>query len=273
MVFGSGFNRKQKLKDKLPQDQAFLQVLEDLSPRAGQAELNAYEQGALFIRVRQLELKPFKTSILNNLNFDLRLGNLVALVGSNGAGKSSLLRVLAGQELGFSGLYKLDNSSQLEHIKRNVSYLADSNYLQPNYSLRYYINLFSELYPDFSIKRALELCALLKIDSTLKLSKFSKGKLRCALLVLCFSRNTAVYLLDEPFVGLDALSRDIVLRQIFSSYYQSSLIVLSTHLITELEQYLDEILWLESGELKMHAHVDSLRESSSKSIEELLKDV
>lgn len=211
--------------------------------------------------------------VLDSVDFELPAGRIVGLLGPNGAGKTTILNTVMG-------LYRLD-SGEIQicgeaigyKSKRLMSYLPDTNHLfswmRVIDALRYYTDMF----PDFDMTRAKELCSLLEIDEKSRTQSLSKGELERVLIMLTFSRNVRLYLLDEPLGGIDPLSRKKIIKTIFSQLDSESTILISTHLVKDVETLLDDVLFLNKGKVIFADSADNIREIRGQSIEDCYMEV
>lgn len=210
---------------------------------------------------------------LRGMSINLESGKVIGLLGSNGSGKTTLIKILAGILKETSGSAYIDGIPVGPKTKGLVSYLPDKTYLDPSYSVQNVIDLFSDFYIDFDRNKAIEMLLRLKIDPKLKLRTLSKGTHEKVQLILVMSRQAKVYLLDEPIGGVDPAARDYILDTIITNYNPDASVLISTHLIYDIEPILDQVLFISNGEIVLSADVDDVRENQGKSIDQLFREV
>ncbi len=210
---------------------------------------------------------------LTNVSFGIGGGHIVGLLGPNGSGKTTLLKLLAGLLSPTAGTISIQGYPVGTASKSLVSYLPDHPYLDGRMKVRDMVALFADFYRDFDPKRAYGMLETLSIDPSKKLKSFSKGTKEKVQLILVMSRRAKLYLLDEPIAGVDPAARDYILQAILSNYEEDASILISTHLISDIENILDEVIFLKRGQIYTHASVDGLRQESGKSIDALFREV
>lgn len=209
---------------------------------------------------------------LNGAELDIERGKVIGLLGPNGSGKTTLIKILNGLIKPDSGSVRIDGAEPGTHTKSVISYLPDTTYFADWMHVSDMLELFCDFYEDFDQTKALEMCASLGIGTTDRLKEMSKGTKEKFQLILVMSRNAQLYLLDEPIAGVDPAARDYILDTIISNYNEEGTILISTHLIADIEKILDEVIFLREGQVVMHKAVDDIREQEGKSIEELFKE-
>lgn len=225
------------------------------------------------IEVQGLTKKIGKKPVLNGIDFQLGAGKVVGLLGPNGAGKTTLLKTLMNIYHPDSGEIRICNKPASVATKGCISYMPDGNLLFPWMKVSDAVEYYSDMYSDFNIQRAGELCIFLDIDKTAKMKDLSKGSKERVLIMLTFSRNSQWYLLDEPLDGIDPLARDRIIKTIFSKVDGKSTILISTHLVKDVEALLDEVLFLNEGRIIYNKSADSIREERGQSIEQCYLEV
>lgn len=210
---------------------------------------------------------------LDNFNIRIGRGKLVGLLGPNGSGKSTFIKLCNGLLQPSSGEILIDGKSIGIETKKIVSYLPERTYLDNGMSPKDYIQYFSDFYEDFDPKKANEMLENLKIDPEQKLKTMSKGTKEKVQLILVMSRNAKLYLLDEPIGGVDPAARDYILNIIIRNYNPEATVVISTHLITDIEPVLDEAIFIKDGQLVLYMPVDDIREREGKSVDALFREV
>lgn len=210
---------------------------------------------------------------LEDLNLTLESGRIIGLLGPNGSGKTTLLKLANGLLVPSSGEILLDGMKPGIESKRIVSYLPDANYLPAWMSIEGLLELFQDFYGDFDVVKAKEMLLQLNLDGSRKLKTFSKGNKEKVQLILAMSRKAKIYFLDEPIGGVDPAARDFILNTIIKNYSEDATVVLSTHLIADIERVLDEVVFINQGQLVYHRIVDEIRETEGKSVDELFREV
>ena len=210
---------------------------------------------------------------LNNLNLSLGRGRIIGILGPNGSGKTTFLKMLAGLLTPTEGTLLIDGKNIGVETKKIVSYLPDTTYLSQGMKVEHILKLFGEFYEDFQMDRAKEMILRLGIRLEDPLKTLSKGTKEKVQLILVMSRNADLYVLDEPMGGIDPAARDYILSTILSNYKENGTILISTHLITDVEQILDEVVMIREGNLMLHSSVDEIRNKMGKSIDSLFREV
>lgn len=210
---------------------------------------------------------------LNNINLNIEQGRIVGLLGPNGSGKTTLIKILSGLLTAGSGEVYVSGRSIGIETKKIVSYLPERTYLSEWMTVKQTINFFKDFYSDFSEKTACDMLERLGINLGEHLRTMSKGTREKVQLILVMSRNAELYLLDEPIGGVDPAARDYILKTIISNYNENASVIISTHLITDVENILDEVIFLKYGCLMLHETVDDIREKHGKSVDALFREV
>ena len=210
---------------------------------------------------------------LNNLYMTLQPGRIVGLLGPNGSGKTTLLKLIAGLLTPTSGYIQVCGKSVGPQTKALVSYLPDRTYLRNNQKIKDQLDFFQDFYEDFDRSRAEAMLQSLAIDPNQRFGTLSKGNKEKVQLVLVMSRRAKLYLLDEPIGGVDPAARDYILHTIISNYDPSATVVISTHLIQDVEPVLDDYVFLFRGNVVQAGSVDEARETTGKSLDEQFREV
>lgn len=209
---------------------------------------------------------------LSNLNLSLEGGKIIGLLGSNGSGKTTLIKMIAGILQPTSGTITINGLPVGTETKKIVSYLPERTYLNSWMRISDILDYFEDFYADFDKTTALRMLASLGVNETEKLKTLSKGTREKVQLVLVMSRKAKVYLLDEPIAGVDPVAREFILETILSNRAPDSTILISTHLITDIEKVLDSFVFIRNGQLLMAQDVETVRESG-KTVDELFREV
>lgn len=212
--------------------------------------------------------------VLKDFNLEIPSGRIVGLLGPNGCGKSTLIKLIAGLLQPNSGEILVDGYPVGEESKALISYLPERTYFNSRMKVSELVRFFDEFYEDFDKDRAYKLLADLKIPDSANLKALSKGTKEKVQLVLVMSRAAKLYLLDEPIAGVDPAARDYILRTIVSNYDPDATIIITTHLITDIEQVLDDFVFLaHGGNILLSGNAEETRNQTGKSLDELFKEV
>jgi ABC-2 type transport system ATP-binding protein len=210
---------------------------------------------------------------LKDINLTLGRGRIVGLLGPNGSGKTTLIKLINGLLVPNSGTITINGHQPGIESKRIVSYLPERTYLPDWMRVDDTIEFFSDFYQDFDKKKAYEMLERLHLNSKAKLKSLSKGTKEKVQLILVMSREADLYCLDEPIGGVDPAARDYILNTIITNYNENATVIISTHLIADIEKVLDEVIFIKDGLLNMHASVDDIRSKEGKSIDSLFREV
>ncbi len=212
-------------------------------------------------------------TVISDMNISLPAGKIIGLLGPNGCGKTTLIKLAAGILTPTDGEILVCGRQPDEVTRSFVSYLPERTYLSGRMTARSAVDYFSDFYADFDSSRAHSMMAHLGVDPDAKLKTLSKGTKEKLQLILVMSRAARLYLLDEPIGGVDPAAREYILRTIISNYAENSTVLISTHLISDIETVLDDFLFMRSGGIVMQSSVDGAREKYGKSIDELFREV
>ena len=208
---------------------------------------------------------------LDGIDLSVSSGKIIGLLGPNGAGKTTLIKILNGLLRPDSGSVTICGQAPGKETKSLVSYLPDRPYFGDWMRVADVFKLFEDFYWDFDRNRAEALCRALKIDLKSKIKTMSKGTKEKVQLILVMSRAAKLYLLDEPIAGVDPAARDLILDTILTNYNPDSTVIISTHLIADVERVLDEVILLQEGHVILQDSVDNIREREGKSVDELFR--
>ena len=210
---------------------------------------------------------------LDNFTAAFSGGRITGLLGPNGSGKTTLMKLAAGLLVPTGGSLRVCGQAPGPQTKARVAYLPERTYLPAGLRVREALELFCDFYADFSREKAVSMLADLKIQPGDKISAMSKGTREKVQLVLVMSRAAGLYLLDEPIGGVDPAARDYILNTIISNYSKDATVVISTHLIEDIEPVLDEAVFLKDGKIFAHRAVDDIRETEGKSVDAYFREV
>lgn len=213
-----------------------------------------------------------KTAV-DHINLCIESGHIIGLLGPNGSGKTTLIKMINGLLTPSSGtLYFKENPIGVES-KKHISYLPDHTYLNMNERVSDIIDFFTDFYEDFDTARAYDMLEKLSISPSDRLKTMSKGTKEKVQLILVMSRRADLYVLDEPIAGVDPAARDYILNVILSNYEPSASILISTHLIADIENILDEVIFIQNGQIRLSSSVDEIRAAEGKSVDTLFREV
>ena len=210
---------------------------------------------------------------LDQLDLTVGSGRIVGLLGPNGSGKTTFIKLLCGLLQPTRGQLTIDGHTPGVYTKSIVSYLPDRMYLADWMKTRDLTDFFADFYEDFDRAKAIEMLAALNIGPNDRLKTMSKGTKEKVQLALIMSRKAKLYLLDEPIAGVDPAARDFILHTILTNYNENGTVMLSTHLISDIEQVLDEAIFLQHGRVVRHDTVDNIRENEGKSVDQLFREI
>lgn len=210
---------------------------------------------------------------LNNVSLNIGRGKIIGLLGPNGSGKTTLIKLLCGILTPTSGEITISGKAVGIETKKIVAYLPERTYLSEWMSVREMITFFSDFYEDFNAVNAYDMLARLNIDPHAKLKSMSKGTREKVQLILVMCRNAELYLLDEPIGGVDPAARDYIIQTILKNYNENASVIISTHLISDVEHVLDEVVFIKNGSVVMQSEVDEIREQYGKSVDGVFREV
>lgn len=209
--------------------------------------------------------------VLKNINFSIPRGKIIGLLGKNGTGKTTLIKLINDLLTLDSGEILIDGKKVGVESKKIISYLPERTYLDKSMTVNEVIDMFSEFYDNFDAKKARKSLKDLKLDVNSKLSKMSKGMQEKVQLVLVMSRKALLYILDEPLGGVDPATRDYILDTILTNFNEEASVIISTHLIADIERILDEVIFIDDGKIDLIEEADKLREKEKTSIDEIFR--
>ncbi len=214
-----------------------------------------------------------KTRALDNISLTLESGRIVGLLGPNGSGKTTIIKIINGLLTPDSGTVRICGNPPGPKTKAEVAYLPDNIYLNSWMTVKQIVTYFQDFYEDFRPFLAYEMLERLGISPKQRLKALSKGNKEKVCLILTMSRNAKLYVLDEPIAGVDPAARDYVISTIINHYNPESTVLISTHLIADIEQILDEVLFIQNGQILLQKSTEDIRRESGKSVDELFREV
>ena len=225
------------------------------------------------LECRNLTKRYGHVTALDNVSFSLESGHVVGLLGPNGSGKTTLIKLINELLTPNEGELLVDGHKPGKESKAVVSYLPDATYLDMNDTVDSVINMFEDFYADFDKARAYEMLARLNVNSHDSLKTMSKGTKEKVQLILVMSRKAKLYVLDEPIAGVDPAARDYILKIIMENYNPGSTILISTHLIADIENILDEVLFIRNGKILLQSSKDEIVKTQGKTVDQYFREV
>ena len=210
---------------------------------------------------------------LDSVDLTVEPGRIVGLLGPNGSGKTTLIKLANGLITPTSGEILIDGMRPGAETKAVVSYLSDREYLPDWMNARQLTEFFADFYADFDAARAREMLGRLGVRDDMRIRQMSKGTREKAQLIMVMSRRAKLYLLDEPIGGVDPAARDYILDTIIRSYNPEAAVVISTHLIADVEPVLDDVIFIQDGRILLQSSVDAIREERGKSVDQVFREV
>ncbi len=214
----------------------------------------------------------YKTA-LSEIHLSLERGRIIGLLGPNGSGKTTLIKLINGLLSPNLGSLTINGFAPGPETKKIVSYLPERSYFHPRMKVTDILDTFCDFYEDFDRSRARDMLHRLGINEADRLGAMSKGTKEKLQLVMVMSRDAQLYCLDEPIGGVDPAARDYILQTIINNYNENASILISTHLIADIEKVLDDVIFIQEGRIRLHASVDEIREQEGKSVDALFREV
>ena len=225
------------------------------------------------LECRELSKRFGKIQALDSVNLKIEPGRVIGLLGPNGSGKTTLIKLANGLLTPTAGEILVDGKAPGTESKALVSYLSDKEYLPDWMSAKQLMDFFGDFYADFDRERAQEMLTRLGIDESMRIKQLSKGTREKVQLILVMSRQAKLYLLDEPIGGVDPATRDYILDTIIRNYNPEAAVIISTHLIADVEQVLDDVIFIDRGHIVLQSSVDEIREAQGKSVDQYFREV
>lgn len=212
-----------------------------------------------------------KKQVLKNINLKIPRGKIIGLLGKNGMGKTTLIKLINDLLTPTSGEILVNGKNIGIESKRIISYLPERTYLDKSMTIKQTLEYFTDFYDNFDIEKAKRLIKDLDLEIDTKISKMSKGMQEKLQLILVMSRNVELYILDEPLGGVDPATRDYILDTILNNFNEDASVIISTHLISDIERILDEVIFIDKGKIILSSNADKLREKEKGSIDEIFR--
>lgn len=225
------------------------------------------------LECRNLYKKYGRKQVLKGINLKLERGKIIGLLGPNGSGKTTLIKMANGLLTPTEGEILIDGKKPGVETKKISAYLPERTYLNDWMKVKEMIDFFGDFYEDFHKEKAYDMLGKLKINPEDKLKTMSKGTREKVQLILVMSRNADIYFLDEPIAGVDPAARDYILDTILNNYNKNAAVIISTHIIADIERIIDEVVFISHGEIKLQKEADEIREVEGKSIDGLFREV
>ena len=234
--------------------------------------MNEMHTGSL-VSIRNLSKKYGKHTALKDVSLDIPRGRIIGLLGPNGSGKTTLIKLMNGLLTPGKGQILIDGTLPGVETKACVSYLPERTYLPPAIRVKQLLSYFTDFYADFDRQKALAMLSSLQISPDASLKTLSKGTKEKVQLIMVMSRKAQLYILDEPIAGVDPAARDYILKTIIQDYSEDASILLSTHLISDIEPILDDVIFLKDGEITLTSSVEDIRNTYGKSVDAYFREV
>ena len=225
------------------------------------------------IEISDLTKRFGSLTALDNVGLTLEKGQIVGLLGPNGSGKTTLIKIMNGMLTPTAGRVLIDGMEPGVETKKIVAYLPDRTSLPEYMTTKQLMDLYEDFFEDFDRPKAEAMAKDLGLDFGQTLKKMSKGTKEKIQLILVMARQAQVYLLDEPIGGVDPATRDYILRTIISNYNEDAVVIISTHLIADIEQVLDDVVFIKEGRIALHRSAEEIREQNAESVDELFREV
>lgn len=225
------------------------------------------------VKLEHVSMSYGKKQALDTIDLTLLSGKIIGLLGPNGSGKTTLIKIVNGLLKNYEGCVRIDGQPIGIHSRSVISYLPDESYFQSWMYASDALNMFRDLYQDFQYQHCIELMQRFSLTPDMKIKSMSKGMKEKFQLCLVMSRQAKIYVLDEPIAGVDPAAREVILDVILNNYTEDAIVLISTHLISDLETIFDEVIFIKDGKIVMHEETEAIRTSRGKSIDELFREV
>ncbi|GAD18876.1 ABC transporter ATP-binding protein [Helicobacter fennelliae] len=228
----------------------------------------------MLIQISQLSKTYGVNVALNDINLQISQGKIIGLLGPNGSGKTTLIKVLMGLLKQYSGSVLINQNPLNDSSKALISYLPDKNCIPLEWSISYALKFFSDFFADFDSYKAKELASQLNLNPYAKIKTLSKGNKEKIALILSLSRQAQLYIFDEPIAGVDPIARERVFKLIMDNYNKQASVIIATHLVYDVQKILDEVIFLDRGQIKLHKPISEIltEHSNLANLEEIYKE-
>lgn len=210
---------------------------------------------------------------IDNLSLNIKKGGIIGILGPNGSGKTTLIKIMTGLLRANQGEVLIDGKKPGAYTKSIVSYLPDRNFLYEWMSIEEAIGFYKDFYEDFDEKKAIDLIEFMNLKTDMKVKELSKGMHEKLNLSLVLARNAKVYIIDEPIAGVDPVARDQILDAIVKNYNRDSTMIITTHLVRDMENLFDDVAFLRDGKIELIGNAEILREEKKMQIDDLYKEI
>jgi len=225
------------------------------------------------LEARGLAKNYFTKKALKDVDITLEKGKILGFLGPNGSGKTTFIKIVAGILRQSSGEIFIEGTKPGVKTKAMVSYLPDKNYLFKWMKIKDAVEFFKDFYEDFDEKRCKELLEFMNLEEESKVTSLSKGMMEKLNLTLVLSRKAKLYILDEPLAGVDPVAREKILDAIIQNYNEDSSMIITTHLVKDIERIFDDVAFIKDGEIMLSGNAEDLRLEKGKSIDEIFREV
>ena len=225
----------------------------------------------ILLECKNLSKKFDDKTVLDNINLKITENKIIGLLGKNGTGKTTLIKLINDLLTPTTGEILINGKNISPESKNIISYLPERTYLDKSMKIKEVFVFFSEFYDNFDIEKARKLLKDLDLNETMKISKMSKGMIEKLGLILVMSRKAKLYILDEPLGGVDPATRDYILDTILFNFEEGASVIISTHLISDIEKILDEVIFIDKGKIVLHEETDKLRTKENDSIDNIFR--
>lgn len=224
------------------------------------------------LTVKNVRKSYGKKLALDGLSFDIAPNQIVGLLGPNGSGKTTVIKLINTLITDYEGEILICGNPPGIESKKQISYLPDKPFLRSDLKIKTAVDMYADFYADFDRKKALQMLGTMKLEPDMRIKSLSKGMTEKLQLVLVMSRAAKLYIFDEPIAGVDPAARDFILETIIKNFIDGASLLISTHLISDVEKFLDRALFIREGKIILDEQADSLREREGKSIDQIFRE-
>lgn len=225
------------------------------------------------IQIKHLNKSYQGKEVIKNLHLEISSGKIIGLLGPNGAGKTTILKILSGLITDYQGTVFVDGQPISQHSKDIISFLPDYDYFASWMKVKDVYQLFQKMYADFDNDKCLEMFQKFALNMDMAIQDMSKGTKEKFALCMVMSRQAKIYLLDEPLAAVDPASREVIIQTIVENFHEDAVMIISTHIISELENMLDEVIFIDDGQIVLYEDCETLRYEKGKSVNDYFKEV